>query len=70
MEQLYVDFTKYIDENVYDTHELYEALPINDKQVSLTSNCTINLILLLGSCLNNILHISCLKCESTIRGNI
>jgi hypothetical protein len=50
MEQLYVDFTKYIDENIYDLHELYvyEALPINDKQASLTSNCTINFTLLIG----------------------
>jgi triacylglycerol esterase/lipase EstA (alpha/beta hydrolase family) len=47
MEQLDVDFTHSTDQNVYNMLVFSEGLPINDKQVSLTSNCTIYFILLI-----------------------
>ncbi len=47
MEQLDANFTHSIHENVYNMFAFFEGLPINDKQVSLTSNCTKTFILLL-----------------------
>jgi hypothetical protein len=47
MKQLDADFTHFIDKNIYNMFAFFEGLPINDKQVSLTSNCTKTFILLL-----------------------
>jgi len=50
MKQLDADFTHFIDKNIYNMLAFkcsIDALPINDKQVSLTSNCTKTFILLL-----------------------
>jgi len=40
MDQLDADFTHSIDENCINLFAFYEGQRINDKQVSLTSNCT------------------------------
>jgi hypothetical protein len=47
MEELDVNFSYYIDQNVCNMVTFSEGLLINDKQVSLTSNCKIYFILLI-----------------------
>jgi hypothetical protein len=47
MKHLDADFTRIFDENVYNIYAFFEGQPINDKQVSLTFNCTKKIILLI-----------------------